>query len=218
MTILTLLSKNNPSFNNLTMDVTLEQNLTSEVEIVSNPLESGVNVFDHRLYRPRMLVATYAIGSKVLTPQITDFLAGGLSNFVSGNGLAAAAAGLSAAWLAGDSSTRAAAALLQILDMQANGTPFSIDTGLIQLNNMVVQKVEQSSTPENETGLEVRITFVEMVTLERLPGDVGQPAQAQLRAGSVESTSITATVRRGLVGVKTATTSVANEVSKLFSL
>lgn len=217
MSVITLLSKTNPTIDGLSFDATLSQNFESEIEVTQIPVESGVTFSDHRIYKPRSLTMTMAIGSQELIPQLTDFLAGGLSNLTRNSGIISAAAGLSAAFLAGSQGTRASTALLTLLDMQANGYPATVDTGMITLSNMVIQRIRQTRTPENETGLEVEITMVEMVTLERLPGTTGQPKQAQLSSTDVSSTSITATVKRGLIATKEAATSVANQVQSLLN-
>jgi hypothetical protein len=98
-----------------------------------------------------------------------------------------------------------------------SGQVFTVDTGEITLNNMVIQRIGRSKDPENENGLIFVAELQQIVTLDRVANG-SQPAQYQLNSNDVSSTSISGLIERGYINVKTAATNVASQVTTLLDL
>ena len=147
---------------------------------------------------------------------ITDFT-GALTNLVDDNPFIAAGAGLFAGWLSGSNETRSSTTLNTLLDFMYSGQVFTVDTGEITLNNMVIQRIGRSKDPENENGLIFVAELQQIVTLDRVANG-SQPAQYQLNSNDVSSTSISGLIERGYINVKTAATNVANQFTTLLDL
>ena len=101
----------------------------------------------------------------------------------------ATGAGLFAGWLSGSNETRSSTTLNTLLDFMYSGQVFTVDTGEITLNNMVIQRIGRSKDPENENGLIFVAELQQIVTLDRVANG-SQPAQYQLNSNDVSSTSI----------------------------
>lgn len=216
MSLINLLVKRGPQLGSLQFDAVLSDDLDASVDIVQYPIETGTPVADHIIYQPIRYTMTGAVSNNPLKVSITDFT-GALTNLVDDNPFIAAGAGLFAGWLSGSNETRSSTTLNTLLDFMYSGQVFTVDTGEITLNNMVIQRIGRSKDPENENGLIFVAELQQIVTLDRVANG-SQPAQYQLNSNDVSSTSISGLIERGYINVKTAATNVASQVTTLLDL
>lgn len=216
MSLINLLVKRGPQLGSLQFDAVLSDDLDASVDIVQYPIETGTPIADHIIYRPIRYTMTGAVSNNPLKVSITDFT-GALTNLVDDNPFIAAGAGLFAGWLSGSNETRSSTTLNTLLDFMYSGQVFTVDTGEITLNNMVIQRIGRSKDPENENGLIFVAELQQIVTLDRVANG-SQPAQYQLNSNDVSSTSISGLIERGYINVKTAATNVASQVTTLLDL
>ena len=216
MSLINLLVKRGPQLGSLQFDAVLSDDLDASVDIVQYPIETGTPIADHIIYQPIRYTMTGAVSNNPLKVSITDFT-GVLTNLVDDNPFIAAGAGLFAGWLSGSNETRSSTTLNTLLDFMYSGQVFTVDTGEITLNNMVIQSIGRSKDPENENGLIFVAELQQIVTLDRVANG-SQPAQYQLNSNDVSSTSISGLIERGYINVKTAATNVASQVTTLLDL
>ncbi|WPJ52109.1 hypothetical protein RCIP0045_00038 [Klebsiella phage RCIP0045] len=216
MSLINLLVKRGPQLGSLQFDAVLSDDLDASVDIVQYPIETGTPIADHIIYQPIRYTMTGAVSNNPLKVSITDFT-GALTNLVDDNPFIAAGAGLFAGWLSGSNETRSSTTLNTLLDFMYSGQVFTVDTGEITLNNMVIQRIGRSKDPENENGLIFVAELQQIVTLDRVANG-SQPAQYQLNSNDVSSTSISGLIGRGYINVKTAATNVASQVTTLLDL
>ncbi|QGZ13389.1 hypothetical protein KLPPOU148_072 [Klebsiella phage vB_KpnM_15-38_KLPPOU148] len=216
MSLINLLVKRGPQLGSLQFDAVLSDDLDASVDIVQYPIETGTPIADHIIYQPIRYTMTGAVSNNPLKVSITDFT-GALTNLVDDNPFIAAGAGLFAGWLSGSNETRSSTTLNTLLDFMYSGQVFTVDTGEITLNNMVIQRIGRSKDPENENGLIFVAELQQIVTLDRVANG-SQPAQYQLNSNDVSSTSISGLIERGYINVKTAATNIANQVTTLLDL
>lgn len=216
MSLINLLVKRGPQLGSLQFDAVLSDDLDASVNIVQYPIETGTPIADHIIYQPIRYTMTGAVSNNPLKVSITDFT-GALTNLVDDNPFIAAGAGLFAGWLSGSNETRSSTTLNTLLDFMYSGQVFTVDTGEITLNNMVIQRIGRSKDPENENGLIFVAELQQIVTLDRVANG-SQPAQYQLNSNDVSSTSISGLIERGYINVKTAATNVASQVTTLLDL
>lgn len=220
MSILSLFTRTSPTIAGYQFDAVLEDTFEASVEITRYPVESGVQVADHRIIQP---IKYYMVGAMSnnplkaidnLTGAIAGIVAGGLSNIASSNPLAATVAGLSAGFLAGSEATRSSAVLEFLLNLMTAGMPFDVDAVDIQLRNMVITRISRDRDPEVEGGLIFVAELQELVQLERLV-DKTQPSQEQLPDGDPAKEGAAATTNSGQQtgsAPSAATTSAVNSV------
>lgn len=220
MSILSLFTRTSPTIAGYQFDAVLEDTFEASVEITRYPVESGVQVADHRIIQPIKYYMVGAMSNNPLkaidniTGAIAGIVAGGLSNIASGNPLVATVAGLSAGFLAGSEATRSSAVLEFLLTLMTAGMPFDVDAVDIQLKNMVITRISRDRDPEVEGGLIFVAELQELVQLERLV-DKTQPSQEQLPDGDPAKEGAAATTNSGQQAGSTpsaATTSAVNAV------
>ncbi|CAB0002725.1 unnamed protein product [Nesidiocoris tenuis] len=148
-----------------------------------------------RIIQPVRWSLTGAVSNNPLKVQLTDFLAGGLSN-LSNNPYVAAVAGLAAGFLAGSNETRASTTLEFLINLMRYGEPFDVDAGDIQLKNMVISRIGRTKDMTNETGLIFVCELQELITLDRLQ-NLLQPRQIQLRDGDPTKSALAGVVKKG---------------------
>ncbi|QDH45617.1 structural protein [Pantoea phage vB_PagM_AAM22] len=218
MSIISLFTRQAPTIAGYQFDAVLEDTLDVSVEWTMYPVESGVNVNDHRIIQPVRWTMTGAVSNNPLKVQLTDFLAGGLSNLTN-NPYVAAVAGLAAGFLAGSDQTRASTTLEFLITLMRSGEPFAIDAGDIQLQNMVISRIGRTKDISNESGLIFVCEMQELITLDRLQ-TLGQPSQMQLRDGDPTKSALSSVVKKGQQIAKdvndTVSTSVNNVLDGIF--
>ena len=213
MSIINLFTKQAPTIAGYQFDAILEDTLDVSVEWTVYPVESGVNVNDHRIIQPVKWSLTGAVSNNPLKVQLTDFLAGGLSNLTN-NPYVSAVAGLAAGFLAGSNETRASTTLEFLINLMRTGEPFAIDAGDIQLQNMVISRIGRTKDISNEQGLIFVCELQELITLQRLQ-NLSQPVQSQLRDGDPAKSGIAGVVRKGQQLAKDVNNSVSTSVNNV---
>lgn len=213
MSIINLFTKQAPTLAGYSFDAVLEDSLEASVEWTSYPVETGVNVNDHRIIQPVKWTLTGAVSNNPLQVQITDFLTGGLSNLTN-NPYVATVAGLAAGFLSGSDETRSSTTLEFLINLMVAGEPFDVDAGDIQLQNMVIGRIGRTKNPENEQGLIFVADLQELITLDRIPQS-GQPSQTMLRDGDPAKSGVSSLIRKGRVLAKEASDAVNNAANNV---
>lgn len=196
MSVISLLFKQSPKLAGYEFDATLEDSFEASVELTRYPVESGVQVNDHRIINPFKYYLTGAMSNNPLKPIVTDFVGGVLSNASRDNPFIAAVSGMSAGFLAGSDATRSSAVLQKLMELMVSGLPFFVDAIDIQLNNMVITKLSRTRDPETENGLVFVAELQELISLDRLPSK-NQPSQKQLPDADPSKTAAAANVNLG---------------------
>lgn len=196
-----------PQFAGYQFEATLEDTFEASIELTSYPVESGVQVNDHRIINPQKWFVTGAIGSNPLKPliefsgDISDLYGvaiGAATNLFRKNPLIAAAAGLATGFLAGNKETQASATLEFLLQLMRSGMPFDVDAVDVQLKNMVITKISRTRTPENERGLIVVLELQELIMRPRLSNTENtEPDATDLIDSDPSQTSCSAAHYRG---------------------
>ncbi len=213
MSIINIFTRQAPTIAGYSFDAVLEDSLEASVEWTTYPVESGVNVNDHRIINPVTWSMTGAVSNNPLKVQLTDFLAGGLSNLTN-NPYVAAVAGLAAGFLAGSNETRSSTTLEFLINLMVSGQPFDVDATDIQLKNMVISRIGRTKDITNENGLIFVCEMQELITLDRLV-TLGQPTQNQLKNDDPSKSGLAAIVKKGQQKVKDASAAVNNAASNV---
>lgn len=195
MSIINIFTKEAPTIAGYSFDAVLDNTLDAAVEWTTYPVESGVNINDHRIIQPVRWRLTGAVSNNPLQIQITDFVGGALSN-LSNNPLVSTVAGLSAGFLAGSNETRSSSTLEFLMNLMVAGAPFDVDATDIQLRNMAISRIGRTRDLTNEDGLVFVAELQEIITLERIPKS-GQPTQQQLRDGDPAKSGVAGVIQRG---------------------
>lgn len=213
MSIINLFTKQAPTIAGYSFDAILEDSLEASVEWTTYPVETGVNVNDHRIIRPVSWTLTGAVSNNPLKVQLTDFIGGGLSNLTN-NPYVATVAGLAAGFLSGSDETRASTTLEFLLSLMVEGSPFDVDAGDIQLKNMAISRIGRTKDASNETGLIFVADLVEIITLDRIPVS-GQPSQSMLRDGDPAKSGVAGVIQKGRQVAKEASDAVNNAANNV---
>ena len=176
-------------------DAVLEDTLDASVQLTGYAIESGARVMDHRIINPIKWTMTGAVSNNPLRTQITDFLGGVVSNLID-NPYAATVAGLAAGFLSGSNETRSSTTLSFLINLMFTGDPFDVDTGDLQLKNMVITRISRAKDPSNENGLIFVAELQELIILDSI-GSNGQPKQTQLPKDDPAQTGIAGVIDRG---------------------
>jgi len=213
MSVINLFLKQAPTIAGYSFDAVLEDTLDASVEWTTYPVETGVNVNDHRIINPVKWSLTGAVSNNPLKVQLTDFLGGGLSNLTD-NPYVATVAGLAAGFLSGSDETRASSTLQFLMNLMVDGSPFGIDAGDIQLKNMAISRIGRTKDNANEQGLIFVADLVEIITLDRIPVS-GQPSQSMLRNGDPTKSAAASVVSKGRQIAKEASDAINNAASNV---
>lgn len=211
--------KGTPLLANYTFDTITEQALTLSVEVPTYPIENGVQIADHRVIQPmEYMLHGIVSNSGTLEASVTDFAGGVVSNLTN-NPVVAAVAGMSAGYLAGSDSTRATAAMEELIKIMESHTPFDVDTGDMILRNLCIVEIRREITLENENAAEVELRLREMITLDRITTD-GMPSHSIVRDDTDTEKSgsgIVSKMQGGLKSLKDAGSSAVSTVKGWFS-
>lgn len=199
MSIINLFTKSAPTLGGgespLTFDAVLEDTLSTKIDYTQFPIEIGADASDHGIIRPMEYTLRGAVSNNVLTPGLTDFIGGGLSNFFD-NGVASTIAGLSAGFLAGSNQTRAGSALTTLIGLQYQRIPFDVDAVDVQLKNMVITSITRQRDPENENALEFVAELQELPLLNTVVAQT-EPNISVLNDGDPVKTMAAGSVNKG---------------------
>ena len=201
MSIISIFTQKSPSINAggdpIVFDAVLEDTIQTQVDYTQFPIEIGADASDHGIIRPIKYTLTGSVSNNPISPSLTDFAGGVVSNFF-GSGVASTVAGLSAGFLSGSSETRAGATLELLIGLQYSRVPFDVDAVDYQLTNMVITSITRTRNPENENGLEFVAEMQELPLLATVLLQ-NQPGQGQLNAGDPSQTMVAADVNKGEV-------------------
>ena len=195
MALINIFVAKSPTISNLEFDAVLEDTFEASVDLTSYPIEVGARATDHRIIKPRKWSIVGAMSNTPLNASVTDFIGGGVSNFVD-SGVLSTVAGLSAGYLAGTEETRSSSTLKALLDLMDNGDPFDVDAGDIQLKNMVIGNIRRTKDASNEGGLIFEAELQEFPTLETVLAK-NQPSSSQLNQDDPSASQISAINNRG---------------------
>jgi len=213
MAVVNIFTRQAPTLAGIEFDAVLEDDFEASVDITSYPLESGIQVADHRILNPMVWRMTGAISNNPLRIMNTDFFGGVASNYTDSR-TAAFFGGLSSGWLAGSDETRSSTTLQFLLNMMRFGDPFTVNAGDITLSNMIITRLSRTKDAENENGLIFVAELQELILLDRI-AFVGPPTPNQLRNGDPAKSAAVRLVDRGQTLLKDATTKVTEQVNNV---
>lgn len=196
----------------ITFDAVLEDVVESEVQFTQFPVEIGANATDHGIILPRLYTITAAVSNNPLSPGITDFVGGFLSNFFEDSGIGAAVAGLSSGFLAGSDQTRAGNTLNTLLALMYQRQPFDVDAGDIQLQGMVITRIYRTRNPEVESGLLFTAELMELPLI----ATVVEGQSRTVPGDGPEKTQCAPTVKKGEVFTKEIPAAVRSRIARIF--
>lgn len=220
MSIVNIFTKQQPNLSGYEFDAVLEDTFEASVELTTYPIESGVRVSDHRILQPLRWSMVGAVSNNPLKVQLTDFLAGGLSNLANDNPWVAGVAGLSAGWLAGSDSTRSSAVLELLLQLMSAGDPFTVNAGDITLKNMVITRLSRTKDATNENGLIFVADLQELITLDRVSvietrASSTPPTVDKMRDGDPVQSACARLVKKGQQVTREASKAVSDSVNSV---
>ena len=201
MSIISLFTAKSPRINAggdpITFDAVIEDTIETQVDYTQFPIEIGADASDHGIIRPIKYTLTGSVSNNPISPGLTDFAGGVVSNFFD-SALASTVAGLSAGFLAGSSSTRAGATLELLIGLQYSRIPFDVDAVDYQLKSMVITSIRRTRNTNNENGLEFIAEMQELPLLATVLLQ-NQPGKGQLNTGDPSQTMAAADVNKGEV-------------------
>lgn len=216
MSVISILMRKPPTFGKgdaeITFDAVLEDVVESEVQFTQFPVEIGANATDHGIILPRLYTITAAVSNNPLSPSITDFVGGFLSNFFEDSGIGAAVAGLSSGFLAGSDQTRAGNTLNTLLALMYQRQPFAVDAGDIQLQDMVITRIYRTRNTEVESGLLFTAELMELPLIATVVNGQGKTAPGS----GPEKTQAAETVNKGEVFTKEIPPAVRSRIARIF--
>lgn len=179
---------------NYHFDAIAKYNLEQSSVYSSYPIEYGADIQDHAYINPKKVTIYGYTGSRELRFSVNQLPALGASAVIGNvnNPALSTAAGVAgdvfvnSSFLGGDSQTRPASTLDFLTRLQEKFITFTLQTNLIQIPFMKVDKINTEVNTENETGLEFIVelsqqryvgeTFADN-NIENLPGN--DPAKTQ---------------------------------------
>lgn len=206
MSVITLFTKRAPTIAGYEFDAVLEDTLEASVTVTGYPIESGAFAADHRVIEPFRWQLVGAVSNNPIKPVVTDFV-GALSD----NPLTGLAAGL----IAQSGETRGADTLTFLLSLMTGGEPFNVDTGEIQLQNMVITDITRPKDATNENGLIFIAQLQELPTLDTLLSGTGAK-QFQLLDGDPSKSQAAELINRGEQVLRDAGSSVRSALGGIF--
>jgi hypothetical protein len=206
MSVITLFTKRAPTIAGYEFDAALEDTLEASVTVTGYPIESGAFAADHRVIEPFRWQLVGAVSNNPIKPVVTDFVSA-----LSDNPIAGFAAGL----IAKSGETRGADTLSFLLGLMTGGEPFNVDTGEIQLQNMVITNITRPKDATNENGLIFIAQLQELPTLDTLLSGTGAK-QFQLLDGDPSKSQAAELINRGEQVLRDAGSSVRNALGGIF--
>ncbi len=193
MSIVGVFSRQRPQIGDLYFDATLEESTQLTTEVTQFPVEAGFVGNDHAVQQPLRITmrvgmtdnafraARYElpVGGGVVAGNLGGAAVGaglsqlgGVASSVAGIGIEAASAG----YQAGQATTRTQSALDEVRKIQRSNTPVSVVTLKKEYDNCLITDTRQETNKENENALELVVEFVELITVDRVPGGIEEAA------------------------------------------
>lgn len=163
MSLMSIFSKKLPAIGVIEFDAKLEGVTSKAIQMTRYPVEFGAPMNDHAIILPDRYLLTGAVSNTPLGLGLNDIGmmgAGALSTVVGGVGGAAISA-VSAYLLSGSDETRASTAWKALTAMLKYRMPVELITEFDHFEEMMVVRLDQRTTPENEDGLIFIIEFEE---------------------------------------------------------
>lgn len=212
MSLITLITHQQPGFAGFEFDAVLEDTLEASVEYTSYPIESGASATDHGIIQPISWSITGIVSNAPLTPLATDFT-GVLTNIID-DGRIAQLLGSVTGFISGSDGTRASSALGQLISLMVLREPFDVFTGDYNLQNMVVENVKRTNDTKNEGGLVFEAKLVELPLLDTI-ATVGKPKQDQLPDNDPAKTRAAELLNKGEQVLRDVGQEINDKVSEL---
>ncbi|GLQ96480.1 phage baseplate protein [Dyella mobilis] len=115
---------------------TVEERVVDELEITDHPIEQGADITDHAFKRPSIVTARYGWSNS-----------GSIFNLTTG----------------GIVSSDPVDIYNQLLALQASRQPFTLQTGKLSYDNVLIKTIEQLTDMKTENALSVTITFKQII-------------------------------------------------------
>jgi hypothetical protein len=156
------------SVGGLVFDATLRESHTSEIEVTSNPIETGSEVSDHMYVKPDKLTISAGVSDTPLVANPNDQFSGG---------------------------RRSQTAFQMLKQLQASGEPFDIQTGLTLYKNMLCKSVRAEQDKDTDQALLFEADFVgvNIVSTQTItyPARSSRSGQAPKQKGDQQGKQVT---------------------------
>jgi hypothetical protein len=160
------------SIGGFTFDAVFKEDHTHEAEITDEPLETGVSCSDHAYMKPYRITISGGVGDVSIHPDQNDPFAG---------------------------SSRAQNAFNLLTQLQESFQPFSVQTGLILYENMLIKMIKASQDKDTAGSLvfEAELKFANIISTEtityppRAAGSTTHQASSQTNKGQQQGSQVT---------------------------
>lgn len=178
-----LLVRPRRSIGPFTMQVTLKERHTDEMEITDHPIEQGATISDHAYKRPAEVVIEGSWSASPSSSGLVDGIIGGLKATVTG----------AQAIVSGKPPTSMQEMYDKLLRLQKEAVPFDIYTGKRKYTNMLIRSLTVETDKLTENSLAVTMVCRELlivrVSVLTVPTDPAKQASPASTAAPVSSGS-----------------------------
>ena len=137
----------------LVMDATVEERFSSKVTVTQNPVEFNAQINDHRIALPDK----YTLSGRVSNTPITNIVPD--------------------PWINGDAETRSKSAWAVLRDLQKNGEPFTIESGLQRYDNMVIENLDSNQNASTNNVLDFVAQCTQVIIVDTQEIAIGSPEE-----------------------------------------
>lgn len=135
-------------------DAVTNSRTTAKSKMTKIPLESGAEVNDHRIREANTYVIQGGMSNSPLKQNIDDIFSLGIgaASGVVQKGINDTLLNLGLAYTAGSDSVRSPTAAALLLLLKESGEPITVSTGLLTLENMVIETLDIEQNPNTDNG------------------------------------------------------------------
>ena len=215
MSILTLFTSKSPTIGNFEFDAVLESTYNATATISGYVMETGAKVADHKVINPKEWIIVGAVSNNPVSTNLANSIAGGISSLAPDNKALAFGAGVSASFLSGSDEGRSRSALEVLTDLLESNEKLNIDSGNVQLNDMVIVGISTTESPETEGGMIFEAKLEEFASLDTL-FTAKNTSPEKLSDIDPSKSSISQLIEKGEQSLKEATSDIVNKIKDIF--
>lgn len=182
-----------PRLGLFTVDAVTNVKIHGSRKLTKIPLESGAEINDHSIREPNSCTFEGAMSNDALKFNIDDMLSLGIAGLASFKQLGAIGSlkSLGAAYLSGSDGVRAPTAASFLMILKDKKEPINVFTGLITLENMVIETLDIERTPKTDNGFTFTATLVELMFVK----SVSEKTNADDTGGSIKDKAASKVVK-----------------------
>lgn len=193
-------------------DAVFESEVIANLKKTSYTIESGAEVVDHTIVEPIRYTVTAAVSNIVLGFSGVGMASGSLSKLTN-SGIGSLVSGASS--LSIGSKDRVSSIMIKLADLFAQRNIYTINTGELILQNMILVSYQRSKKPDTQGALFVDLVLEELATIDLISTRSSAPTQEQLHQGDPSQTQATSALDKGRLTLREADSQVTKKVSEL---